>query len=167
MKRALLLIAASAAVYAIAATWAASRLPEGDVAMHINTAGQVDRYASRAGAVSTFIGLGGFLFGLAVILTCLMRVTPARWLNVPNKDYWMAPERAPKTRQMIVWDIAVLLSMPLVALSFVPVAISLATPDPAGSSALWIVVPIGVWIIAMISYMVWMVARRYRPPREQ
>jgi hypothetical protein len=163
VRRALLLILASAVVYGVAAWWAAQRLPETGVPMHVNMAGEVDRYATRAGAVGYFLGLGGFLLLLAVALVCLCWWAPVRFLNIPNKEYWSAPERVPTVRRMIAWDTAVLLSMPLLALSFIPVNVALQSANPAGVSASWIVVPIVVMLLAMTSYVIWMIFRRYRP----
>jgi hypothetical protein len=163
VKRALLVIAASAAVYAIATWWAASQLPEDRVAMQINTAGEVNQYATRAGAISYFVGLGAFLLVLAIAAVCLCWWVPVRFLNFPNKKYWMTPERAPFIRRMVTWDAAVILSMPLLALSFIPVNVALLSQDPAGASELWILAPIGVWLAAMTCYVIWMYARRYRP----
>ena len=162
MKRALLLIAASAAVYAFVAWGAASRLPADDVAMHVNTAGEVDETASRAGAISFFGGLGVFLLVLAVAALCMVRWVPVRFLNVPHKEYWAAPERAETARQMLLWDCAVILSMPFLALSFIPINVALLSDNP-DTSGLWVVLPIAVWLLAMAAYMVWMYMRRYRP----
>src|SRR5918993_655320 len=92
MKRALGLIAASAAVYGLAVWWAASRLPDSDVPMHVNLAGDVDRYAARTAAIDYFVGLGCFLVLLAIAVVCLCRWTPVRFLNVPHKEYWRAPQ---------------------------------------------------------------------------
>lgn len=167
MKRALLLIAVSAAVYAGAAWWAAARLPAHNVAIHVDTAGQVNKYTSHAGAVSMFIGLGGFLLGLAVVVVCVTRFTPTRWLNIPNKDYWITPEKEAVVRRMIVWDMAVIFSMPLVALAFIPIDISLTTTDPEGTSAFWIVIPISLLLLGIIGYAVFMTGYRYRPPRNR
>jgi hypothetical protein len=91
MKRALLLIAASAMVYALVAWWASTRLAAEGVAMHVNTAGEVDKYTSRDGAIEYLMGLGVFLLLLAVVLVCTCRWTPVRFLNVPHKDYWITP----------------------------------------------------------------------------
>jgi hypothetical protein len=164
MKRALLLIAASAVVYIVAAGWSVTRLPDDEVAMQVNASGEVNRYATRTGAITYFLGLGGFLLVLAVAAVCLFRWVPVRYLNVPHKAYWTMPERGPIAREMIVWDVAMLFSLPLLALSSVPVNVALMTDNPAGASALWIIVPIGVWLIAMACYVIWMVTRRYRPP---
>jgi hypothetical protein len=163
VKRALLLIAASAAVYAIATWWAAARLPESGVVAQVNMAGEVNRYTTRAGAITYFVGLGAFLLVLAVVVLSLCWWLPARFLNVPHKEYWRAPERASIVKQMIAWDVAVIFSMPLLALSFIPVNVALLSQDPAGVSALWILAPIGIWLLAMACYLIWMYARRYRP----
>jgi hypothetical protein len=163
MKRALSLIAVSAAVYTVAAWWAAGRLPDDRVPMHINAAGQVDRYGSRVSAINFFIGLGGFLLVLGVGLVCLCRFLPVRWLNIPHKEYWIDPQRAPIVTQMITWDMAVIFSIPLLALSSVPINIALMSRDP-GVSGLWIIGPVGVMFVALVGYTIWMVARRYRPP---
>jgi hypothetical protein len=163
MKRALLLITAAAAVYAFVAWSAAARLPADNVAMHVNLAGKVDKSTSRAGAVAYFVGIGVGLLLLAVVALCACRFLPTRLLSIPNKDYWATPERAPTVRQMLVWDVAVIFSMPFLALSFVPVSMALMSKDPAGTSALWIVVPIGIWLFAMLCYLIWMFSRRYRP----
>jgi hypothetical protein len=169
MKRALLLIAACALVYAFVAWSAAARLPEDRVALHVNTAGEVDESASRAGAITYFFStyffsIGGVLLVLAIAVLCMCRFVPVRFLNMPNKDYWAAPERAQTARQMILWDCAVIFGMPFLALSFIPINVALLSENPNGTSALWTIVPIAVWLIAMIGYVVWMVARRYRKP---
>jgi hypothetical protein len=116
MKRALLLITASAVVYAIAASWAAARLPENGVAMRVNTAGEVTEYTSRAGAIRYFIGLGGLMLVVAVVVVCVVCWIPVRRLSIPYKDYWISPERVAKVRQMIVWDTGLIFSVLLVAL---------------------------------------------------
>jgi hypothetical protein len=167
MKRALSLIAASAAVYAIAAWWAAAQLPDDRVPMHVNTAGQVDRYGSRASAISSFIGLGSVLLVLAVGCVFLCRFVPVKWLNIPHKEYWTDPQRTSAVRQMIVWDMAVFFGIPLLALSSVPINIALMSRNPAGVSALWIIGPIGVMVVALVGYAIWVVTRRYRPPASE
>ena len=161
MKRALMLIAVSCAVYALVAWWAASQLPAGDIAMHVNTAGEVDKSTSRAGAITYFVGLGGFVMLLAIGVVCMCAFVPIRFLNIPNKDYWTAPERVPTVRKMLVWDAGVIFSMPFLALSFIPVNIVLLSENP-DTSALWIVAPIGLWLLAILCYTIWMVRRRYR-----
>lgn len=166
VKRALLLIVASAVVYAMAASWAAARLPEDGVAMGVNAAGEVTKSTSRAGAITNFAALGGLMLVIAVVVTCVVWWIPLRRLSIPYKDYWMSPEHAAKVRQMIVWDAALIFSTALVALSFIPVNVALTTTDPEGTSALWRVVPSGLWLLTLACYAIWMILRRYRPGPE-
>jgi hypothetical protein len=163
MKRALLLVTAAAAVYLFVASAAAARLPADNVAMHVSMAGQVDKSTSRADAITYLAGVGAALLLLAVAALCVCRFVPTRFLSIPNKDYWTTSERTPTARQMMMWDAAVIFSMPFLALSFIPVNMALMSKDPTGASALWIVLPIGVWLLAMLCYVIWMVKRRYRP----
>jgi hypothetical protein len=163
VRRALSLIAASAALYGLAVWWAASRLPDSDVPMHVNTAGDVDRYADRAAAINYFVGLGGFLALLAVAVVCLCRWTPVRFLNVPHEEYWRAPERESDIRGMVVWDSAVLLSMPLIALACIPLNIAAMSDSSRAVSPLGILVPVGILLLAMAGYLLWMYRGRYRP----
>lgn len=137
MKRALLLIGAGAVVYAIAVSWAAARLPENGVAMRVNAAGEVEEYASRTGALTYFIGLGGLILVVAVGAICAVCWIPVRQLSIPYKDYWTSPDRVAKVRQMIAWDTGLAFGTLLLALSFIPVNISLTTTDPEGTSVLW------------------------------
>src|ERR1700756_562767 len=163
MKRALLLIAACAAIYTVAAWWAAARLPETGVAMHVNGAGEVDRYGTRASAINFFIGLGALVVVLAIGSVCLSRFGPLKRLNIPHKEYWTQPQRGPVVRQMIMWDMAVIFGITLLGLSSVPINIALMSSNPAGVSMLTLLVPIGAMLIAMVGYLIWMVTRRYRP----
>lgn len=110
MKRALLMITASAVVYALAASWAAARLPQTGVAMRVNAAREVTEYASRTGVITYFIVLGGVILVVAVVVIYVLCWIPVRRLSLPYKDYWTSPEHAPKARQMIVWDAALIFS---------------------------------------------------------
>jgi energy-converting hydrogenase Eha subunit A len=97
----------------------------------------------------------------------MCRWVPVRFLNIPHKEYWITPERVQAVRKMIVWDVAVIFSMPLLALSFIPVNIALVGDAPGGVSAVWLIGPMGAWLIAMACYVIWMITRRYRPrPQE-
>lgn len=89
-----------------------------------------------------------------------------RHMNIPHKVYWQAPEREPVVRAMVSWDTAVLLSMTLIALTSVPVDIALLSDNPHATSPLLLLVPVGILVVAMVCYLVWMVTRRYRPPAD-
>ena len=63
------------------------------VATHFNSAGQPNEWSSRA---SFLIFNLVFVVGMAVVflvLPPLLSKIPNEWINMPNKDYWLAPER--------------------------------------------------------------------------
>lgn len=64
------------------------------IASHFDGRGRANGYQSKAG----FYGVWFFSLAIANVwvpfLGPLMRRTPARWVNLPNKEYWLAtPER--------------------------------------------------------------------------
>src|SRR4051812_34383667 len=72
------------------------------LASHFNFAGQPDAWSSKA----EFIGMSGAVLVLVVFMLGLLSAggwdLAARLINIPNKDYWFAPERETETRDSIV-----------------------------------------------------------------
>src|SRR4051812_45558370 len=72
------------------------------VASHFNFAGQPDAWSSKA----QFLGMSIALLALVVFMLGLISsvawYAPAGLINLPNKDYWLAPERETETRSAIV-----------------------------------------------------------------
>jgi serine/threonine-protein kinase len=70
-------------------TW--PQLPE-RMATHFGAGGQADGWMSRAvgawGLYFTAVGVAGFVVGMMYA----MRFFPPNTMNVPNRDYWFAPE---------------------------------------------------------------------------
>ena len=75
-------------------------LPE-TMASHFNGAGQPDGYQSR----SAFFALCAAVLALNVAIFggfgVLFRKLPSKWFNLPNRDYWLAPERRDETIETI------------------------------------------------------------------
>ncbi len=69
-----------------------SKLPD-EAAVHFNVYGEVDSYAGKDVLlvvnlmVVISIGIVFFLIGKFI------HKIPTKWLNLPNKDYWLRPER--------------------------------------------------------------------------
>lgn len=71
-------------------------LPE-RVASHFDGAGRPDGWSTRGSLYATSgIVLAGILF-LAMGIPALVRLMPASLINVPNREYWLAPERREET----------------------------------------------------------------------
>lgn len=73
-----------------------SLLPE-RLATHFGAGGQPNGWMSRSG-YTTFISLFGMGLPLFVIAICfLCRFLPSWTVNIPNREYWLSPERRSRT----------------------------------------------------------------------
>lgn len=77
------------------------RLPD-KIASHFNAAGVVDGWTTKDQffKIWSFAVLG--LGGVFAIVTLFMMLAPAKSMNLPRRDYWMAPERAAIARRMMI-----------------------------------------------------------------
>lgn len=75
-------------------------LPE-RVASHFDGAGQADGWSSKSEFLITNLvlvaGIGLLFLGIAALLDKV----PNAWINLPNKDYWLAPDRRAATLDVI------------------------------------------------------------------
>lgn len=77
------------------------------VASHFGASGRPDAWSSKQSFVEIY------LFAVAVVallfsgIGSLLRRTPSHMINLPNRDYWMAPARAEETidflSQQFLW----------------------------------------------------------------
>ena len=74
------------------AAWSWSAMPE-RMASHFNAAGQPDAWISRNAFFSLFLGLQIFMAALLLGLGRFGRLLPESLINLPHKEYWLAPER--------------------------------------------------------------------------
>ena len=80
-----------------------SRLPA-VIASHFDAQGKPDGWIPKAAAFRTQAILLGGTTSVLLILCLAMQFMPASMVNVPNKDYWFAPERLRQSRQRLtVW----------------------------------------------------------------
>jgi len=95
-----LLLAALAVLSVVQAAWLQFHLPA-LVATHFNAAGQVDGWMSRAYFLRYELSFTVGTFAVFVALAFLAAVLPAGLVNLPHKDYWLAPERSADTRRRL------------------------------------------------------------------
>ena len=72
--------------------YTSQHLPE-PVATHFGVHQQADGWMSRTGYIAFMLI---FTLGIAGLITILTSAFPAKfpqWTNVPNRDYWLAPQR--------------------------------------------------------------------------
>ena len=71
------------------------------VASHFNGAGEADGWSSKARFFQLMGAVLALLVGTGLGIPLLLAVIPTRWVNLPHRDYWLAPERAAHTRAVI------------------------------------------------------------------
>ena len=67
------------------------------VASHFGASGVADGFMSREAFLAMQWTLTGFVAALFFSIAALLRVLPHDAINLPNKDYWLAPERRTAT----------------------------------------------------------------------
>jgi uncharacterized membrane protein len=73
------------------------QLPE-RVASHFGAAGEPNGWMSRS-AYLQFIGIFGA--GVPLFIIVVFRLLPVSLINVPNRDFWFAPERSAQSRDYL------------------------------------------------------------------
>lgn len=141
----------------IAATM--SLLPE-RVAMHFGLGGRADNWMSRNGAVVFFVGMGWGMAGLFVVLGLVMNWMPNWTFNLPNRDYWLAPERRAETvaflsRQLIWLGCPMILF--LCGIYWLTILANRATPAQLPMNLFLLLLAgflmtIGIWCIRFMRY---------------
>ncbi len=159
MLMATLLLAAAADL-----VWLYPRLPE-QVVAHFGVDGAGDRTASRASFLTGQIVLLALMGLLFPALRWLIGSLPARWINVPHREYWLAPERIAYTRT-VMGDLVLLLGNLNLALVVVLNHLVLRAnfqPVPRLGAGAWIV--LALYLAATVAVVVPTLLHFARRPR--
>jgi uncharacterized membrane protein len=89
------------------------QLPE-TMASHFGPTGQADGWSSKASFMRIYLIIIGSVVTMAIFVLALLPKIPASMINLPHKDYWLAPERRAESmafiqRQMLWFTAALLL----------------------------------------------------------
>jgi uncharacterized membrane protein len=71
------------------------------VAIHFGALGAADNWASKETHAALLIGTHIFLFVLLFLSGRLTLVLPARWVNLPNKQFWLQEANKARALTMI------------------------------------------------------------------
>jgi len=141
------------------------RLPD-RVASHFDARGQVDGWGTR----NEFFAIEGVLMiGLALLtlfVDWLVPRMPASLVNMPNKDYWFAPERRAATNRVMQSWVSTFM---LLSLGFVVYVLQLAILVNVTGDADYMFIPMwaGLGIFLLITtVMSIQLILQFRKPRE-
>lgn len=134
------------------------------VASHFNAAERADGWTSKRQFTTMWlegVGILTFVFAMACVV---MWISPAAGLNLPRKDYWLAPERVAQTRCMVIermlWFAAALM-LHMAYLAHEAIAVNLRGD---GRLAVW--TPMAVFLTFTVLWSAEMLWRFQRVPRE-
>jgi serine/threonine-protein kinase len=132
------------------------------VASHFNAAGLPDGWTTRSTYTWSMIGM---TLGLAALLLAIFGITPNfpnSMINLPNRDYWLAPERRQQTCDTIfrfgIW-LAILTTALFLAIHLSIVAANAAQP-PNLSHGVWLILGafflfMSAWTFFLIRQFLW------------
>ena len=149
-------------VYAALCVYWYPQLPE-YVASHFDGAGVADGWQSREGflAVFTAAGIGSFL--LVGLGAPLIKRTPRHLINLPNKDYWLAPERIESTLDLLTTRLLEFSNISLALL--IGLFHQLCASNAAGTPGLpgWFGWGFAAYMLYVLVWTVWLMLAYRRP----
>jgi serine/threonine-protein kinase len=132
------------------------RLPE-RVASHFDLSGVADGWMSRASHLWTLGTLACGLSAVIVILFYSVRFFPDSSINLPRRDYWLAPERREETYSVLfrsgIW-FACLMVLFMFGMHLLVIEANAVQP-PRMSDSVWLVVgglmaAMGIWTYLLV-----------------
>jgi serine/threonine protein kinase len=128
------------------------------LATHFSAEGQPNGWMSKIFYLGFVCALPLFFAGMFGVLGLLMRILPNSLINLPNRDYWLAPERRAATVSLVarhlVW-LACLLVVFVGALHYLTVrANQQAIPHLSGSGMVILLIgfliAVMIWVVMLI-----------------
>ncbi|WP_432547719.1 DUF1648 domain-containing protein [Kineococcus sp. SYSU DK004] len=149
-----------AGVLALSAVLLPERVP-----LHFGAGGDVDRWGTRAQALTLDVLVGGGTVALLAVLVLTAHRLPLEWVNVPHKDVWSAPEHEPELRRRLREDLAEFGAATVLLLAVVVVLAPLhAARTGTGQLPWWAVAAFALYLAYAVLFGVRNVRTRYRPP---
>jgi hypothetical protein len=132
-------------------------LPE-RVAIHFGAGGAANGWGSTNANALLMAGVNLLLFCSIYFSPWLIERIPARWISLPNRDYWLTPknkERAVKIMQEMMWQFGTVLFLFLFFTGLLTISANLSQPVRLNeglflSGLIAFLVYTGYWTIALL-----------------
>lgn len=163
-QRTVLIVLLAAALFQIAYYY--PQLPA-TVASHFGAGGQANGWASKEFFFGLYLGILALMVLSFAGIPVVFRRIPPGLINLPNKDYWLAPERVGSTvqalgREMLVFGNATIAFM--VAVFELAIQANLSESGRLPQSLMWIL--LAVYMLFTAIWLVQFYRRFARPPLE-
>lgn len=142
------------------------RMPD-TMAVHFDASGQADGWSARSSFFGTMAVLHVGISLLMLAVAYLMKVVPMRFMNLPRKEYWSDPDHEDEARDSLyaymLWfacSTAALLN----AIMYMTFRIN---QYPGQGLGLWPWVVLAAYLLWTAAWVVRMIWRFYRIPKEE
>ena len=132
----------------------AGKLPD-PVASHFDGRGVPDAWTSRGNYLTLLAAMAMFLPGIVVALCYVVRFLPVSMINLPHREYWLAPERRAATdlylfRQSLWFACAAVLF--LIAVHFTVIDANSKIPPRLSNPLL--ILSAGGFLVAVVAWII-------------
>jgi hypothetical protein len=145
--------------------WSARELPP-RVASHFDIQGQPDGWMSRDSHLKFMAGIGSIVPLFLIGIGLLMGVMPAGSVNLPHRDYWLAPERRRQTNYYLArhttWFACAMTAF-FIGLNWCVVEGNRSTP-PHLTSSIWVL--LGLFLAFVLAWLIVLITHFSRLPSE-
>ena len=156
MPAALLALIGCAALY----VWTSSRRLPDLVASHFDAAGHANGYMPRGSYLAVLLVMIMLVPVFLVIIPNRALSSPNARINLPNRQYWLAPERRAETVRRISHESSVFASLVIIFLCYVQwlvVRANALSPPTLESHALSVglgvfLVATAIWVVGLIRH---------------
>jgi len=137
------------------------------MAVHFGAGGEPNGWASAKANALIMTGIDVLLFALFYFMPHLMRITPDKWINLPNKDYWLKEEnraRAMVTLSDQLYKLGVIMFVFMFVVGLLVLQANLSDHVRLREDLFW---PPFVFIMVYTVYWTVKIFRLFRVPKEE
>ena len=136
------------------------------VAIHFRLGGAADGWASSSTNTLMMLGMDTLLFCSLYFAPRLLAGAPRKWISLPNRDYWLSPDRLPLAVQLFarhMWRFGTALFLFMFVAGLLSLRANLSDPVRLDESVLLTALAI---FLGYTVYWTVMLVRAFRIPEE-
>lgn len=125
------------------------------VAIHFNAKGIADSWASKNINLILWIAVYSIMTGFFLSIPLILKKTPIKFINMPNKQYWLAPERIDHTVTIVsnmLYRIGAALNIFFIVLGFIGFRANLFEEVRLDNTVVYIL--LGIFSIFTIGWLI-------------
>jgi uncharacterized membrane protein len=135
-----------------------------EMASHFNATGNPDNFVPKFQFFSRQVQTGLMVIGLNLLTQVLLLFLPVELINMPNREYWLAPERREATVDRLSSFVAALFTITLLAMQAgLELSVSANLQKPIIFAA-QLMIPVIIGAFALSFMLLFWLSRSFRLP---